>query len=181
MERTRNIMVATIVSCISAVFLSGCGPTLAQPHELTAPQPIIGNAGKYKCPYTQDGVMAEWTDNAINAKLGSTIGKTAGAYVGQKALEQIPFIGGILGSAVGDAAGRAIAIEASGGWEFINSTSDLSFPNCDDMSLYLYVKCSSHPHFQKALSASFEIYPEMKKRYYSALVKASRNVTKSTN
>jgi hypothetical protein len=132
----------------------------------------MDNEGKYVCPYTQDGVVAEWVDKAINAKMGATIGKHVGAYAGQKALEQIPFIGGWLGGKAGEAAGRAIAIKACGGWDYIKSTSDISFDNIDDMSVYLYVKFSTNEHFQEVLQATWEIYPEMLKTYNNALIKA---------
>jgi len=126
------------------------------------------------CPYTQDGVLAEWVDKAINAKMGATIGKHAGAYLGKKALENIPFVGGFLGGKFGESAGRAIAIKASGGWEYIKSTSDTSFDNVDNLAVYLYAKHSSHPHYNNALKATWGIYPELQKRYYNALLKAGR-------
>jgi hypothetical protein len=161
--------------------VSGCAvtPKLARPQELNAPRPIPNNMGKYMCPYTQDGVMAEWTDKAINAKIGATIGKHAGAYVGQKAVEQIPFIGGMLGSAVGKEAGRKIAIESSGGMETIKNSSDLSFNSFDDMSLYLYVNYSSHEHYKDAFAAASAIYPELQEAYYPALARASKNARKN--
>ena len=124
------------------------------------------------CPYTQDGVLAEWVDKAINAKMGATVGKHAGAYAGQKALENVPLLGGWLGSKAGEAAGRAIAIKASGGWEYIKSTSDMSFDSLNDMSVYLYARHSSHEHYKDALDATMEIYPKLKKGYYKAIQKA---------
>jgi hypothetical protein len=150
------------------------GPKIAAPHELKAPDPILDNSGKYMCPYTQDGVLAEWTDNAINAKLGATIGKTAGTFAGQQALKQVPFVGGMLGAKFGEEAGRAIAIESSGGMEFIKSSSDVSFNTCDDMSVYLYATYATNEHYKNALDATFEIYPDFKKKYHPALVKATK-------
>jgi len=126
------------------------------------------------CPYTQDGVLAEWTDKAINAKVGATIGKHAGAFAGQKALEQVPFVGGMLGQKVGEEAGRAIAIESCGGMQAIKESSDISFNSLEDMSLYIYVKNSGHEHYQSALDSTCEIYPKLKKVYYSTLVRASK-------
>jgi hypothetical protein len=136
----------------------------------------MDNSGKYMCPYTQDDVLAEWVDKAIQAKLGATLGKTVGAYAGQKALEQVPLLGGFLGSMAGEAAGRAIAIQAAGGWDFIKSTSDLSFNSVDNMAVYLYVMHSSHEHYQQALNATCEIYPELSNRYSYAIRKAPRRV-----
>jgi hypothetical protein len=164
------------------LFVSGCatfsGPQLAAPAQLAAvaPQPIYGNTGSYMCPYTEDGVVADWVDKAINAKLGAAIGSQAGAYAGRKALENVPFFGGMLGQRVGDAAGRAIAIQASGGWDHIRATSDLSFNSLDDMAVYLYVHHSAHPHFQKVLDATYEIYPDFREAYMPALYRASSRV-----
>lgn len=158
-------LVLSLTSCVTP-------PKIASPDQLTAPSPRLDNKGTVMCPYTQDGVLAEWVDKAINAKMGATIGKHAGTYAGQKAMENVPFVGGFLGSMAGEAAGRAIAIEASGGMEYIISTSDMSFDNIDDMAVYLYVKHSSHEHYQAGLDATMEIYPELKKRYSQALHQA---------
>jgi len=164
------------LAIVTVALMSGCMITqpLPEPTVVIAPEPIVGSTGKYMCPYTQDGVLAEWVDNAIQAKIGATIGWHAGTYAGQKAFEKVPFFGGFLWGTVGEAAGRAIAIEASGGWDFIRSTSDLSFNSIDDMAVYLYVTHSSHEHYNDALKATFEIYPQLKKRYNSAIRKAQR-------
>lgn len=161
-----------LVSVMAILVMSSCVATLPPPGELVAPAPIMGNSGKYMSPYTSDGVLAPWVDKAINAKLGATIGKTVGTYAGQQALGMIPFVGGVLGSYAGEAAGRAIAIEASGGWDYIKSTSDLSFNSADDMAVFLYVQHSSHEHYKNALSATCEIYREVCKRYSSAIQSA---------
>lgn len=126
------------------------------------------------CPYTQDGVVAPWVDKAINAEIGATIGKTAGAYLGAKALEQIPLVGGILGSKVGDAAGRAIAIQACGGMDYIKSSSDLSFNSADDLVVWLYATKSTNEHYQQVFKAVCEIYPEVKKRQVVAIQNAAK-------
>jgi len=170
----RLIIVFFAVSLIFMCASCAKQPHIAQPQQLNAPDPIADNSGLYMCPYTSDGVMAEWTDKAINAKMGSTIGSMAGAYAGQKALEQVPFVGGFIGQKVGEKIGREIAIKSCGGMEYIKETSDLSFNNVEEMSLYLYVKHSSHEHYQNALNAAQEIYPEFKKGYYQALVSASQ-------
>jgi len=143
-----------------------------QPNQIVPPCPRLDNEGAYLCPYTQDGVVAEWVDKAINAKIGATIGKHAGAYAGQKLLENVPFVGGMFGSMSGEAAGRAIAIKTSGGWEYIKSTSDISFDNSNDLSVYVYAKYSTNEHFQEVLEATMEIYPKLKKEYYKAICNA---------
>lgn len=167
-----------LIGCVTIALMSGCMMTqpLPSPTVLLAPEPIMDNTGEYFCPYTQDAVLAEWVDKAIHAKIGATIGKHLGAYAGQKALEQVPIIGGLLGGMAGEAAGRAIAIEAAGGWDLIRKTSDISFSTIDDMAVYLYVRHSSHEHYNDALKATFEIYPALQKRYNSAIRKAQRRM-----
>lgn len=161
---------------ILIVTLSGCvgRPTLKPASQLQAPTPIYGNTGKFMSPYTEDGVLAEWVDNAMKAKAGAQIGSAVGAYAGSKLLEQIPFVGGILGQKVGNKIGREIAIKSAGGMEFITENSDMSFNDLNNLSVYIYVKHSKHEHFKDALGAAQAIYPDLKQVYYQALIRASR-------
>ncbi len=126
------------------------------------------------CPYTSDDVLAEWVDKAINAKTGAVVGKTIGAYAGQQALNNTPFIGGILGATIGEGIGRSVAIKAAGGWEYIRETSDISFNSINNMAVYLYVNHSTHKHYNDALSATYEIYPKLQKNYAKAIRKAGK-------
>lgn len=164
------------ITVVGSLFLVGCAmqPQMAQPNQLIAPTPIKGNTGLYLCPYTQDGVLAEWTDKAMNVGASASIGSAVGAYAGQKALSFIPFVGGYLGEAAGNSAGRAIALSAIGGEEFIKKSSDLSFNNLDDLSVFMYVNYSTNEHYTGALKATMEIYPDLKKSYHAALQKAAR-------
>jgi len=158
------------------VVASGCAPHMARPDQLTAPAPIEGNVGKYMSPYTSDEVLAEWVDSAIKARAAGSVAGAVGAYAGAKALEQIPFVGGIIGQKVGEKIGKEIAIKCAGGMDHICQTSDLSFDNLDDMAVYLYVKHSANEHYQDALKATFGIYPEFQRRYQVALMNASRGI-----
>jgi hypothetical protein len=155
--------------------LAGCAPHLARPDQLTAPQPILGNTGKFMCPYTSDEVLAEWVDNAMKARAAGKIGGAVGAYAGAKALEQVPLVGGIFGKMVGNKIGKEIAIKCAGGRGFICDSSDLSFNSQDDLAVYLYVKYSDNEHYQDALKATFGIYPDFEERYSVALYRASKN------
>ena len=165
---------------LGAVFLSvgllgGCGPTaLPPPESLVAPTPILNNSGKFMSPYTQDEVLAEWVDMAIKARLGSSVGQMAGAFAGQQASKQVPIIGGLIGSAVGKEIGRSVAIEAAGGMEHIRATSDVSFNDLNSMALYLYVTYNANEHYEQAISATMEIYPNLKSTYTAALHNAPR-------
>ena len=165
-----------IIAVVFIGMLGACatGPQIAQPNQLTAPTPIAGNSGEFMSPYTTDDVAAEWVDKAVNAKMGSAVGSAAGAYIGSKAMEQIPFVGGFIGAEVGKRVGQEIAIKASGGEEYIKSTSDLSFNDLSELSVFMYAKYGLTENYQSVLDATFAIYPDMKKIYYNALVQASR-------
>ena len=142
----------------------------------SVPIPIEGNSGRYMCPFTQDKVMAGWTDMAISIKLGQTtgavVGTVGGAYLGKELGENLPipfggFIGGILGGAVGKKAGSSvggkIGLEAAGGMENVRRTSDLSFNSLGEMAHYLRATHSNHEHFKLVLEITGEIYPEFKR------------------
>lgn len=177
MKMSQRLKVLLGVTVLAMVLVaSGCAPHIARPDQLTAPEPIQGNTGKYMSPYTTDEVLAEWVDKAIKARAAGSIGGAVGAYAGAKALEQIPFVGGIIGEKVGKKIGQEIAIKCAGGREFICQSSDLSFNSLDDMAVYLYVKHSTHEHYQEALKAASGIYPEFQQGYHMALAKASRGI-----
>jgi hypothetical protein len=163
--------------CLLTAFVSGCAmgpPPFPAATALTPPEGIPDNSGKYMAPYTSDGVVAEWVDKAVKAKMGSAVGGAIGAYAGQKAMENIPFIGGMLGQKVGEKMGREIAIKGAGGWEFIKSSSDISFNTVDELSVWMYAKYSTNEHYAEVLSATQEIYPEMKQRYFMAIQAAGQ-------
>lgn len=177
MKRFKNFRLLLGLAMAFALLVStGCSPHIARPDQLTAPEPIAGNTGKYMSPYTSDEVLAEWVDNAIKASAAAKIGGAVGAYAGAKALEQVPLVGGILGGMVGNKIGKEIAIKCAGGRDFICQSSDLSFNDVNEMAVYLYVKHSTSEHYKDALKATSSIYPEFKDHYYSALVKASKGI-----
>lgn len=122
---------------------------------------IEGNAGLYLSPITSDGVAAAWVDKAINAKMGSQIGGAVGAYAGQKALENVPFVGSWMGSKAGASIGKNVALKAVGGEAYIRQTSDISFNNINDMARWLLTNYSSHPKLQEILKATYQIYPDL--------------------
>jgi hypothetical protein len=158
-----------------AVLLTACAsaPQIAAPNKIAAPRPIEGNTGKYMSPYTADGTVAPWVEKGRNASAGASIGGFLGAQAGQKLAGSIPFVGGFLGQAVGETAGRAVALSMVGGEAFIKSSSDLSFDRAEDLAVYMYATNSSHKDFAEVLSLTQKIYPELQQGYYQALVKAS--------
>jgi hypothetical protein len=126
--------------------------------------------GRYMNPWTSDGVLADWVDKAINAKMGgatgSAVGAAAGAAVANQALDNVPggaLLGGFLGSTAGEAAGREAAIDEA----YIRKTSDQSFHTLDHMARYLEATYSDTRHYADAVKAANEIYP--------GLLKAIRN------
>jgi len=163
-----------VVTVMSLFLLSGCfaQPKPPSPQQVKIPQPIMDNSGKYLCPYTQDGVMAEWTDKAIGVGASGAVGGAVGAYAGAKLLEQVPFVGGWLGQKAGNALGREIALKSAGGEEFMKETSDISFNTVNELSVYMYAKFSGHEHYQDALKSTMEIYPDMKQTYMRAIYAA---------
>jgi len=155
-----KIFVATFV----ALLFVGCGapPAPPAPTALMVPTPILDNSGKFLFPYTQDAVLAEWTDKAIAAEGASDVGGAVGAYAGAKVMEQIPFIGGFLGQKAGESIGREIVISSAGGMDFIKETTDISFNNVSDYCVYAYVKFSSNEHYPNAMKAAGSLYSELK-------------------
>ena len=174
-----GVLMKNVFILLSALLLSACagpGPQIAAPQQIHAPQPIAGNSGKYMSPYTEDGTVAAWVEKGKSASAGAGIGGFVGAQAGQKLAENIPFVGSWLGQAVGEKAGRAIALNMVGGEEFIRANSDLSFNTVNDLAVYMYAKNSAHKDYAEALKLTQEIYPELKQAYYPAILTASRDV-----
>jgi hypothetical protein len=162
------------VPALAALLLAACAGEPPRPEEVIAPEPIEGNEGAYLCPYTTDEVIARWVNRGASAKLGASIGRTIGAYAGQKLLEDTPLLGGLLGSALGETVGREIAISSAGGWDYIKNTSDLSFNTIEEMSVYLYAHYGNNEHFQEAFAMTAEIYPELAEAFWPAVWNAPR-------
>jgi hypothetical protein len=130
---------------------------------------IEDNTGAFLSPYTSDGVVAEWVDKGINAKMGgatgSAVGAAAGSALASQALDNVPgggLLGGILGSALGEDAGRNAAVEASGGEAYMRRTSDLSFDSIDKMAIWLLSVHGQKRNFAEVINATSAIYPELK-------------------
>lgn len=131
---------------------------------------IENNSGLYMSPYTSDGVAAAWVEKSINAQMGSSLGGAAGAYAGQKALEQVPFVGGFLGQKLGAEAGRKIAIASIGGEAFLKSSSDISFNDINEMAGWLAANYATHPKFQEVFKAATKVYPELQQAYLNVMM-----------
>lgn len=133
---------------------------------------INNNSGEYLSPYTSDGVTAEWVNQAINAGIGAQVGVVAGAATGS-AVAGSAVAGAIsdnfasvalvsmAGAAIGEAIGRQAAIEASGGWDHIRATSDISFNSLENMARYLRLKQGNDENFKEVFKATLLVYPEL--------------------
>lgn len=156
----------------ASAIVSACAGTPPKPEKIDPPEPIPSNTGEYMSPYTKDGVLAAWVDKAVNAELGAAAGATAGSLAGQAAAEQVPIVGGLVGGWVGEKLGRAAAIEAAGGEDYIRQTSDLSFDELDNMAVWLYATHHDHEHYKQALQSAMSIYPDLEDDYRPAIVDA---------
>ncbi|MBT8135585.1 MAG: hypothetical protein KJO54_01095 [Gammaproteobacteria bacterium] len=146
--------------------------------ELEAPEPRADAEGKYVSPYMSSGDRTAWADKALQASVGSAAGKEAGKKAAGMLAKKVPF-GGLMGKKVTDKAGSQGAVMAAGGWEFIRENSDLSFDNADNTAVYLHVTHAGTAGYEEALSAAFDIYPDLKKRYSGAIKKAQQEARKA--
>jgi len=169
---------ATPATLALVLALSACAsveptPTLSAPLTLTAPEPILGNTGRYLSPYTEDGTVALWVEKGQAAGAGASVGGFVGAQAGAKLAENIPFFGAMLGKSLGESAGRAMALQMVGGEAYMRQHSDLSFNSVRELALYMYVKNSSHKDYPKVLELTQQIYPELQQGYHAAIASAS--------
>ncbi len=161
---------------VLALALTACTsvqqPQLAAPQHIIAPQPILGNSGKYMSPFTEEGTVAPWVEKGKAASAGSNVGGFLGAQAGQRLASQIPFFGSFLGQQVGEIAGRSVALQMAGGEEFIRANSDMSFATVQDLAVYMYAKNSSHKDYAEALKLTQGIYPDLEAAYHPAILSA---------
>lgn len=152
------------------IVLAGCvtTPPLPDRNTVMAPSPRTDSQGEYLSPFTSDEVVAPWVSKGLEASVGAEVG----SLVGQKALESVPFVGGILGDRAGRTLGRAAAIELVGGMDYMRSTTDMSFDNVSDLIIYTWVYYEDHPSYEEVVSLIGKIYPEYSQSYFSALYSA---------
>lgn len=135
--------------------------------EIASQKVINNNSGEYLSPYTSDGVTAEWVNQAINAGIGAQVGTAAGAAAAGVTAQQLSdnfaavALVSMAGSAIGEAIGRKAAIEASGGWDHIRETSDMSFSSLNEMARYLRLKHGNDENFKEVLAATRQVYPDL--------------------
>jgi hypothetical protein len=135
---------------------------------------IEGATGLYMSPFTSDGVTAGWITKSLQVKAAGQIGAMAGNYLGQKAMENVPFVGGFLGKKAGEAMGRQMALSAIGGEEFLRSSSDLSFNTAQALVDWTMANHGSREDINQVMQAVIAIYPDVQTPYLVAAQKMAR-------
>ena len=148
-------------------------------YDLEAPEPRADAEGKYVSPYTGDGEVTEWAEKSLEAEAGAQAGDMAGNAAADTVAKKIPF-GSLLKGKTKDVASSAGAAAAIGGWDFIRETSDISFDDMRDISVYLHVTHGDEPGYDEALAAAMNLYPELKKGYSKALKSAYKDAKKAS-
>jgi len=145
--------------------------------ELEAPPALDGGKGKYLVPFTEEGQLTEWAQKALQAQAGAAVGEKAGSAVGKALASKVPFGGLAAGGAKkkGKQMGAAAAI---GGMKFIKDTTQHSLNNVDDYIVYLHVKYSDNPDYQKGIASAMALHPEMEGRTDFAMRNAYKKAAK---
>lgn len=176
-SRTRNTRTSyrRLALLAASLLLTACAG-MPRPNQVVAPEPIRANTGKYLSPYTSDGTIAPWVVKGRAAKAGAAVGGFVGTKAGEQALSAVPVFGGFLGRKAGEKAGREIALRMVGGEKAMRDSSDLSFRTADDLIVYLYATHyrEKDKEFEAALDLTKAIYPDVEKRWVSAIKKAPR-------
>ncbi|MFD3263555.1 hypothetical protein [Phenylobacterium ferrooxidans] len=140
------------------------GPALAR----QAFEVVDGTTGLYMSPFTSDGVTSAWITKSMQVKATGQIGSMAGNYLGQKAMEQVPFVGGFLGKKAGAAVGRQVALSAIGGEEFLRSSTDLSFNSAEALVGWTLANHGAREDIGQVMQAVIAIYPDVQTPYLVA-------------
>jgi len=151
---------ALVVLTFLFFVVTGCA-TVPKPSEVVVPEPIEGTEGEYMSPFTFYGTVAPWVEKGTTAMIGARLGSAAGQRTGSAALSAVPIVGGWLGNKAGEKIGREVALKLIGGEEYIESTSDMSFDEIENMIIFLYSSYSDHEEYEEIMSLTASIYPEM--------------------
>ena len=140
---------------------------------LEPPAPQADNTGKYLLPYKADGEPTEWAGKALNAAVGKVVGEKAGDVASNALASKIPFGGlasGFLKKKVKESAGMI----ALGGADYIKKTSELSFSNLNDYTVYLQLRHGGDASYKEVLAAAIAVYPDLEGRFEGAIKDAYR-------
>jgi hypothetical protein len=137
---------------------------------LTAPTPIPDSSGAFLSPYKADGSLTAWAEKGMSASVGGAVGGAVGGRMAEGLASKIPFAGGFLGRKAKEKAAATGTVMAAGGWEFIKTSSDISFNTAEELAVYLQAKHAGvDPDFAKALGTAFGIYPALRTAYEPAV------------
>lgn len=134
--------------------------------------------GKYVFPYTSYGAITEWAEKSLSAQAGAEVGAMAGDKAVGAIAGKVPF-GGLASGMLKGKSKELAAVTAVGGWEFIRSSSDLSFDDQDDFSLYLHTQFEGSSDYETALAAAMAIYPELEKGHSRSIDAAYKKARKA--
>lgn len=140
---------------------------------LEAPVPQRDNKGKYLLPYKADGEQTEWAGKSMNAAVGKVVGEKAGDMATNALASKIPF-GGLAGGFMKKKIKETAAVTALGGTEYLQKTSELSFPNLNDYAVYLHVMHSKDANYKEVLATAIAVYPDLEGRFDGAIKEAYR-------
>jgi hypothetical protein len=155
----------------ASVAAPAASPAAAAP---TASGLIEGVTGLYMSPFTSDGVTAGWITKSLQVKAAGQIGSMAGNYLGQKAMENVPFVGGFLGKKAGEAMGRQMALSAIGGEAFLKESSDLSFNTPQTLVNWTMANYGAREDINQVMQAVIAIYPDVQTPYLVAAQRMAR-------
>ncbi|MBT5901215.1 MAG: hypothetical protein HOH58_03805, partial [Opitutaceae bacterium] len=150
---------------------------------LAIPEPRSDTDGQYISPYLADGSLAPWARKGMGAAAG-VAGTVGGKMLADKASDKagaalaskVPG-GAALGSLFGRKASKKLTdtatVKAVGGWDYIKSTSDISFDSVMDLAVYMHAKHAAvDPEYGMALAATMGIHPRLVGAYEPALKRA---------
>jgi hypothetical protein len=150
---------------------------------LAIPEPRQDNQGKYLCPFMADGSLAPWAAKGLGGAAGAAgivggdlLADEAGEAVGTALAKEIPGAGAF-GALLGRKASKKLTdtatVKALGGWDYIRSTSELSFDSVMDLAVYMHANHGAiEADYALALAATMGIHPRLIGAYEPALKRA---------
>jgi len=141
---------------------------------LDVPEPRYDSEGEFLFPYKDDGFITEWAEKSLTAQVGAEAGALVGDAVAGGIASRVPF-GGLAGGLIRGKSKELGSVTALGGWEFIRQTSELSFDNLNEFSVYMHAEFQGLPDYEQALAAAMAIYPTLERSHKRAIDKAYKN------
>lgn len=147
--------------------------------ELDVAEPIPNSSGEFVFPFTRDGELTAWAEKAISAQVGSQVAGVAADRATNAIASRVP-LGGLAARAARGRVQEAGAVVTLGGWVFIRESSDISFSNLDDYSVYMHVLHNGTAGYEQALAAAMALYPALEQGHQRAVDNAYREARRKT-